>query len=71
VLLDLMTPRVDGWEFLRQRRQDPALAAVPVVVLTAAGAERGREARSLGADEVLAKPCGCDALLDAVRRHCS
>lgn len=34
ILLDLMMPDVDGWEVFRRLRQDPALASVPVVVVT-------------------------------------
>ncbi|HEU4752359.1 MAG TPA: response regulator [Armatimonadota bacterium] len=34
VLLDLVMPRLDGVEFLRRRRQDPALSAVPVAILS-------------------------------------
>src|SRR5574340_1100683 len=40
ILLDLMMPVMDGWEFRQAQRGDPALARIPVVVLTAAdGAE--------------------------------
>src|SRR5262245_16483221 len=35
ILLDLMMPEMDGWEFRRHQQADPKLADVPVVVLTA------------------------------------
>ena len=35
VLLDMMMPVVDGWEFRRQQQQDDELADVPVVAVTA------------------------------------
>ena len=35
IILDLMMPVMDGWEFRRRQREDPALASVPVVVLSA------------------------------------
>src|SRR5262249_28727536 len=34
ILLDLMMPVMDGYEFLEERRVDPALAAIPVAVIT-------------------------------------
>jgi CheY-like chemotaxis protein len=35
ILLDLMMPEVDGWQFLTQREQAAAVAGIPVVVMTA------------------------------------
>lgn len=65
VLLDLMTPVVNGWAFLAERRKEPRVAAIPVVVLS--GDARARErALEQGADEYLAKPCGLDELLARV-----
>src|SRR5579871_6578585 len=40
VLLDLNMPRMNGIEFLRALRADPALAMIPVVVLTTSDEER-------------------------------
>src|SRR5437879_6509382 len=37
ILLDLMMPVMDGWQFRRAQAQDPALSAIPVVVLSADG----------------------------------
>jgi CheY-like chemotaxis protein len=34
ILLELNMPRMDGWEFLARKREDPALAAIPVVIIT-------------------------------------
>jgi CheY-like chemotaxis protein len=36
ILLDLLLPGIDGWEFLRRQRADPAIASIPVVVITGA-----------------------------------
>src|SRR3954468_25043711 len=35
ILLDLMMPVMDGWEFRRQQKADPEIAPVPVIVLSA------------------------------------
>jgi CheY-like chemotaxis protein len=35
ILLDLMMPLMDGYGFLEQQRKDPALAAIPVAIVTA------------------------------------
>ena len=62
VLLDLAMPVLDGAGFLAERRGDPALSRIPVVVLTA-----GRNVDVPGC-EVLAKPFELDALLAVVAR---
>jgi CheY-like chemotaxis protein len=69
VLLDMLMPGMDGWQFLQARHSDPALAAAPVVVLTAASEFSPSTARALGADDVLLKPVDAEDLLDAVRRY--
>ena len=35
ILLDVMLPVLDGWQFRREQRRDPELAAIPVVVVSA------------------------------------
>jgi CheY-like chemotaxis protein len=67
ILLDLMMPVMDGFEFRRHQRADPALAGVPVIVLSAL--DLGRAA-DVGADAVLKKPLDFDKLLELVRRYC-
>jgi CheY-like chemotaxis protein len=68
ILLDLMMPVMDGWQFREEQRRDRALADIPVVVCTAAGEAAKQEA--MGAAELLNKPVEADNLLAAVRRHC-
>lgn len=57
LLLDLMLPRRSGLDLLRELRQDPRWASLPVVIVTARGevAERTR-GLELGADDYVAKP---------------
>jgi DNA-binding response OmpR family regulator len=58
---------MDGWEFRRRQREDPALASVPVVVLSALDQTR---AADLGGTAFLKKPLDFDRLLELVRQHC-
>lgn len=57
VLLDLNMPRMNGIEFLRHVRSDPALNLIPVVVLTTSGDEKDKvEAFNLNVAGYLVKP---------------
>jgi CheY-like chemotaxis protein len=67
ILLDLMMPVMDGWEFCRQQQADPRLAAVPVIVLSAL--DQARSA-SLNATAFLKKPLDFDHLIALVRTYC-
>jgi CheY-like chemotaxis protein len=68
ILLDLMMPVMDGWEFRRRQVQDPSIASVPVVVLSALDPAR---AADLGGTAFLKKPLDFDRLLELVRRFCA
>jgi CheY-like chemotaxis protein len=65
ILLDLMMPVMDGWEFRRAQLADPALDEIPVVLITAVGTQR---IRSEEFSQVLRKPLRLDRVLDAVAR---
>ena len=67
ILLDLMMPVMDGWEFRRRQRSNPRLASVPVVVLSALDQLRAAE---LGSTAFLKKPLDFDRLLELVRQYC-
>jgi CheY-like chemotaxis protein len=67
ILLDLMMPVMDGWEFRRRQCADPKLANVPVVVLSALDQSR---AVDLGGVAFLRKPLDFSRLLQLVRRYC-
>jgi CheY-like chemotaxis protein len=67
ILLDLAMPIMDGWEFLRELRANPATAAIPVLVITAHGQSgTATEAAELGAQGYLEKPFRRDQLLTLV-----
>jgi CheY-like chemotaxis protein len=67
ILLDLMMPVMDGWEFRRRQQADPALAGVPVIVLSALDRSR---AAGVNAAAFLEKPLDFDRLLALVRTYC-
>lgn len=68
VIADILMRTMDGYEFVRQLRADPAIAAAPVIFYTAHYLER--EARALaqacGVFHVLTKPCEPEAVLHTV-----
>lgn len=63
ILLDLAMPVLDGYQFLRELEQEPALASIPVVVVTAT-----EEASSPVAAGHIRKPFQPQELLEIVRR---
>lgn len=67
ILLDLMMPVMNGWEFLAVQHGDSRLAAIPVIVVSAAG----DRARSTEANGYLKKPIDLKLLLEMVHRYCS
>ena len=70
VLLDLMMPCVDGFDLRVQQLQDPALADIPVIVVSA-GADLGRKVAALQVDDHLTKPVDMSRLLALVERRCA
>jgi CheY-like chemotaxis protein len=65
ILLDLHMPVLDGWAFLRRRARDPALARIPVLVLSGEPHDAPLPGPVAG---WIAKPFGEDELLEAVNR---
>ena len=64
VVLDVMLPDVDGWEILRRIRQDPDIAAIPVLVCSVL--DQGELAKALGASVYLRKPFSKQRLTEAL-----
>jgi CheY-like chemotaxis protein len=64
VLLDLMMPNMNGWEFCDHRSRDARMSDVPVIVMTASRTH----APPAGAAEILHKPLQIQSLLDVVAR---
>jgi CheY-like chemotaxis protein len=67
ILLDLMMPVMDGWEFAQRMRQRPSVAGIPLIVLSA-DRNVGSKATDIGAVGHLAKPFELNDLLEMVRR---
>jgi len=68
IILDIMMPGLDGWEVCKRLRQDPATAALPLLMLTAKGEEGDRVlGLELGADDYLTKPFGVRELVARVK----
>jgi two-component system, chemotaxis family, chemotaxis protein CheY len=69
VLLDLMMPIMNGWEFLHERRHDPRISRVPVVVLSAVADQDVFEGPK-DVDSVLQKPPSLHTVLELVDDYC-
>ena len=69
ILLDLMMPVLDGWGFCIEQQRDPALAQIPVILVSADGAVP-QKAATLGAVGYLQKPVEVDQLLHTVGSYC-
>jgi CheY-like chemotaxis protein len=67
ILLDLMMPVENGWEFLEHLRTHPVAATVPIVLLSASQ-KLGEQAERLHVDDFLPKPFDIDDLLDKVNK---
>jgi len=69
VTLDVMMPRVDGWEAATRLRADPETAHVKIVLLSARAQEADlQRGEKIGVDAYLTKPFDPDELIETVRR---
>lgn len=67
IVLDVNMPEMNGIEFLKERAKDPALKAVPVIVLTTQDEEALKaEALGLGANSFLVKPFQKEVLIQTI-----
>jgi len=67
ILLDLMMPVMDGWQFRKEQKQDPAIANIPLVVITATG----KRPVLVDAAELVMKPLDLNRLFEAISRYCA
>jgi CheY-like chemotaxis protein len=66
ILLDLMMPDMNGWQFLEQVRRDVSLGSIPVVVMTA---HKSTDLARIPPFEVVPKPFDAATLLAAIDRR--
>ena len=69
MILDVMIPRLNGFEVLKIVKADPALRVIPVMVLTAKGQLQDRRlAEEIGSDGFMTKPFSNREIVEQVRR---
>lgn len=69
VILDVMLPKLNGFEVLKRLKSDPALSSIPVIILTAKGQTQDRRmAEEIGVDGFMTKPFSNREIVDEVRR---
>jgi two-component system, chemotaxis family, sensor kinase CheA len=64
ITLDIMMPKINGWQILHELKSNPATANIPVILLTVL--EDRSAGYVLGADEYLVKPVARDSLLNVL-----
>ena len=69
ILLDMMMPTMDGFQFRAAQESDPSLRDIPVVLLSA-HADADTAAARMKADGFLKKPVELETLLDTIERFC-
>jgi CheY-like chemotaxis protein len=67
ILLDLMMPNMNGWQFRAEQLRDPQLAEICTVIMTA---NANVQATPIHADHFLWKPVRLDQILDTIEECC-
>jgi DNA-binding response OmpR family regulator len=68
ILLDLMMPVMDGWQFRQEQVRRRDIAGIPVIIVSAAGKDR---IAGIDADGYLSKPVDLEQLLERITQFCS
>jgi two-component system cell cycle response regulator DivK len=72
ILMDIQLPVLDGYEATRRIKADPALRAIPIIVVTSYALSGDEvKARAAGCDDYVTKPFSPRVLLAKVREHLS
>ncbi len=67
IVLDLMMPVMDGWQFRREQARRESLANIPVIVVSAAGRDRMHQ---IDANAFVSKPVDLEELLARIDEYC-
>lgn len=71
MILDVMLPRLNGFEVLKLVKTDQILKSLPVIILTAKGQAHDRQlAEQIGADAFITKPFSNRDIIDQIGRLC-
>jgi twitching motility two-component system response regulator PilH len=69
ILLDVILPKLNGYQVCRQIKSAPDTASIPVIMLTSKARSSDRDwGIEQGADDYIAKPFNADTLLDVIKR---
>jgi len=68
ILMDLLMPRLDGWQVVSWLKKNPVTQQIPIVAVTGAGPELKQMALEAGCRTVIDKPCSPEQLIEEIRR---
>ncbi len=70
ILLDVMLPKIDGFEVCRRLKARDEFKTIPIIMFTAKGLTKDiKEGKEAGADEYIVKPFSGKALVATIRKH--
>jgi CheY-like chemotaxis protein len=69
ILLNLVMPVMNGWQFREQLRKVPELADIPVIVLSGVR-KLDKQAASIGVTDSFTKPYNLKAVIDTIQHYC-
>lgn len=70
ILLDIMMPRVDGYEVVRRLRADPDLSSIPIIMLSAKAQDADvQKGVDVGVNEYVTKPFSPPHLVEVVNKY--
>jgi len=68
ILMDLLMPRLDGWQVVSWLKKNPMTQQIPIVAVTGAGSDLKQMAIEAGCRTVIDKPCTSERLVEEIRR---